>query len=68
MLVRIVRQPNGVVDGMALHYYHVGQIYEIDTSLANYLIVEGFARAEMRRGPRSFRVRASDRRSATVDN
>jgi hypothetical protein len=52
---------------MALHYYHVGQVYEIDINLANYLIVEGFARAEMRRGPRSFRVRPSDRRSATLE-
>jgi hypothetical protein len=62
MLVRIVRQPHGTMDGVGLHHYKFGRAYDIDTLLAGYLIVQGFAIVEMRRGRRSFRLRPSDRR------
>ena len=62
MVVRIIRKPGGVIDGMNLNHYQVGRAYDIDTRLAEYLIVDGFAKVEMRRARRSFRARPSDRR------
>jgi hypothetical protein len=44
----MVRQPEGSVQGVSLSSYHPGQVYDIDPSLADYLIAEGYALAEMR--------------------
>lgn len=60
--VRITRKPFGSVNGVELCHYRQGAIYDIDASLAEYLVLEGFAAIEMRRGPRSLRIRANDRR------
>jgi hypothetical protein len=58
----MIRQPRGVVDGMALHYYHAGEAYDLAPELAEYLVAEGFASIEMRQRERSSRPRVHDRR------
>jgi hypothetical protein len=60
--VRIIRQPNGAVDGISLDQYHMGRHYDLPSSLAQYLVAQGFALLEMRRQVRSSRTRARDRR------
>jgi hypothetical protein len=50
--VRIVKQPIGMVHGINLRCYRVGRTYEIAPTLANYLVIEGFARFEMRHDPK----------------
>ena len=62
MKVRITREPTGVVDGMALRYYHVGEAYDIPAVLAEYLVAEGYAAIEMRQRQRSSRPRKHERR------
>jgi hypothetical protein len=62
MLVRVVRQPSGMVDRVSLHHYRPGRAYDLDPSLAEYLILNGFAFVEMRRADRSRRFRPTDRR------
>jgi hypothetical protein len=47
--VRILRQPTSNIQGLSLEIYHPGQVYDLPASLAEYLIVEGFAIVEMRR-------------------
>jgi hypothetical protein len=61
-MVRITRQPNGVVNGVSLRHYKPGRTYELDPLLADYLVLEGFAMIEMRRSQRSHRYRPNDRR------
>jgi hypothetical protein len=46
--IRIVSQPSGSVGGISLDHYHVGRVYEVEPTLANYLVAEGFATFEMR--------------------
>jgi hypothetical protein len=53
MLVRILRQPTGHVDGISLADYHPGQTYDVQPLLADYLMVQGFATIEMRREQKS---------------
>jgi hypothetical protein len=62
MKVRITREPTGVVDGMALHFYHAGEAYEVPAALGQYLVAEGYASIEMRRRQRSSRPHPRDRR------
>ena len=62
MKVRITRKPYGTVSGLDLCYYRQGATYDIEASLAEYLVLEGFAVIEMRRAQRSHRFRANDRR------
>ena len=62
MKVRITRKPFGTVSGLDLCHYREGGTYEMDASLAEYLVLEGFAVIEMRRAQRSHRFRANDRR------
>ena len=47
MLVRIVKQPIGRVDGVSVAY-HLGQTYDVQSSLANYVVVNGYATIELR--------------------
>ena len=47
---------------VALHYYHAGETYDMETQLAEYLVAEGFASIEMRQRQRSNRARSTDRR------
>lgn len=63
MLVRVVRQPVGYVEGASLRQLTPGRTYDFDPSIADYLVVQGYAVIEMRRGQRSQRVRLNDRRS-----
>jgi hypothetical protein len=48
MKVRITRQPTGVVHGMSLKYYRLGEVYELPAPLAEYLVMEKYAMLEMR--------------------
>jgi hypothetical protein len=61
-MVRLIRQPFGTVNGIALHRYRLGQVYDLPPSVAEYLVLEGYAIIEMRRGQRSKRARRTDRR------
>jgi hypothetical protein len=61
--VSVVRQPFGFVNGVSLRRFNPGQAYDLDSSIADYLVVQGFAVIEMRRGQRSQRDRLHDRRS-----
>jgi hypothetical protein len=47
--VRVVRQPQGTVQGVTLQSYHAGYVYDIAPALAEFLIAEGYAILEMRR-------------------
>ena len=63
MMIRVVRQAVGTVNGIALRKYQPGKTYEIvDASLSDYLVLEGLATIEMRKAQRSRRERPSDRR------
>ena len=48
MKVRIIRQPQGTVSGVALNSYRCGEVYDIPPTLAEYLVLEQFAILEMR--------------------
>ena len=48
MKVRIVQQPTGSHEGISLDLYGQGRVYDAPSSLATYLVVEGFAIVEMR--------------------
>jgi hypothetical protein len=48
MVIRIVRQPVGSVDGISLEAYQVGRKYTVHETIADYLVTGGFARVEMR--------------------
>ena len=61
-MVRIIKQPVGHVDGIALRHYHVGQTYDVPPALADYLVMLGYATPEMRKRNRSQRPRPTDRR------
>lgn len=47
--VRIIRQATGIVEGTDLSHFRPGRVYDIETTLAEFLILEGYAVAEMRR-------------------
>src|SRR3981081_4315358 len=63
--VRVVRQPVGALDGVSLRRFRPGLTYDLDSSVADYLVVQGFAIVERRRSQRSQRARPNDRRSFT---
>jgi hypothetical protein len=46
--ILIVRQPIGTVHGVALKWYRPGQVYDLPSALAAYLVTEGFGMFEMR--------------------
>jgi hypothetical protein len=60
--IRIIRQPSGAVDGVSLRDYDRGRRYDLPSSLAQYLMAQGFALLEMRQSERSSRWRLTDRR------
>ena len=62
MTIRIIRQPGGSIDGIALDQYRLGRRYDLPPSLAQYLVAQGFALLEMRRHVRSSRWRPTERR------
>jgi hypothetical protein len=43
MRVRITKSLDGSIDGIQLDRFVTGQIYEVGTSIANYLMAEGWA-------------------------
>ena len=61
--VRIVRQPRGQVFGIALDSYRVGRSYDVAESVAEYLVLAGFALVERR--TESDRPTTGDRRRHT---
>ena len=64
MRVRITRQPIGIVQGMSLNYYRPGEVYELPTSLAEYLVMEDYAIVEMRDRTNQHEPVVEERRSA----
>ena len=50
--VRITKRPTGTLEGMELNRYVPGGVYDVSPSIADYLVLEGFAKAEMRRPTR----------------
>ena len=48
MKIVILRQPMGVIQGVALKWYRPGQVYDLPATLAAYLVTEGFGMVEMR--------------------
>ena len=62
VIIRMVGQPHGVADGVSLRRYKPGRTYEMEPVLAEYLVLQGYGRFEMRRQQRSSRKRATDRR------
>ena len=50
MKVRIVRKPEGTLNGSALHLYRTGEAYDLPVTVGEYLVLEGFAIVEMRSG------------------
>ena len=63
-----MRQPYGFADGVSLRGYRPGRAYELDPGIAEYLVLQGFARFEMRRQQRSRRVRPNDRRKTSIND
>jgi len=43
MRIRIVRRPPGEVDGVDLHRFEAGAMYDVTASIATYLMVGGYA-------------------------
>ena len=60
--VLIVKRPTGTVDGVALKRYTPGEVYELSPSIADYLVIQGFALPEMRRRGKPVIKKKSDRR------
>lgn len=52
MKVRILKRPEGTLDGMSLKRYVPGEVYDVSASVADYLVLEGYAVSEMRGGSR----------------
>lgn len=48
-----MHQPKGSIEGLSLHHYHVGQVYDLAPTIAAYLVAEGFAVVEMRSDQKS---------------
>jgi hypothetical protein len=60
--VRIVKRAAGTIDGVALRRYVPGEVYDVSPTLADYLILQGFARPEMRTSNRVKLQKKIDRR------
>ena len=48
MLVRIIKTPGGIIDGFDVGTFKVGSVYDLPTSLASVLILDGYGISEMR--------------------
>ena len=64
MRVRILRQPQGTVSGVTLRNYRPGEVYDIPSTLADYLILEEYAILEMRAHKSHVPVDVERRRTA----
>ena len=56
-----MRQPKSGLEGPSIRAYQVGEVYDIPPSVAQYLVIEGFAIVEMR-NPDTRTADATDRR------
>jgi hypothetical protein len=69
MRVRITHALNGSIDGIQLSRFRVGEVYDMGTSLANYLMACGFAMPVVDEGPALVipldRAHPEERRRAT---
>ena len=63
MKVRIVKRPLEIVDGMGLKPYIPGEVYDISPTLADYLVLQGYAKPEMRSPARVAVKKKPDRRT-----
>jgi hypothetical protein len=43
MRIRIVRRPRGEIDGVDLNRFETGVLYDVNASIATYLMVGGYA-------------------------
>jgi SLT domain-containing protein len=43
--IRITRRPEGEIDGVPLHRFLQGNVYDVNVSIGTYLMVSGFAQA-----------------------
>ena len=62
MKVRVQRQPVGKVNGLSLAAYRSGRVYDIAPEVPEYLVAEGYAIVEMRRGAGRQTISGRDRR------
>jgi hypothetical protein len=60
--VRIFKRPAETLDGVDLNKYAPGLVYDVSRELAEYLVLEGFAKFEMRRTTRPGLKQKEDRR------
>jgi hypothetical protein len=68
MLIRIIRQPLGSLNGVSLRGYKLDRCYDVEASLGDYLVVNGYAFIEMRKDdcePAPVDVPKPDRRRRT---
>jgi hypothetical protein len=62
MRVRITRQPEGRIDDVSLRNYRPGEVYDLPSNLAEYLVMEDFAIFEMRGSEQTSLPAADERR------
>jgi hypothetical protein len=60
--VLIIKRPTSMPDGTPLRGYVLGQVYDVSASIAEYLVIEGFALPEMRQRTKSVLKKKPDRR------
>jgi hypothetical protein len=65
MLVKILKQPSGRLDGMELKRYILGESYNVSPSVADYLVLNEFAIVDVRGQQRSHRQRPNERRHSS---
>jgi len=61
-MIRVIRQPVGSVNGLALNLYKPGRCYDVDPAVAEFLVVSGYALIEMRKAERRRTSRGIDDR------
>lgn len=66
--ILILRQPVGIVQGVALKWYRPGLVYDLPAALAAYLVTEGFGLVEMRSEQRPSPVEPDRRRKPVPPN
>jgi hypothetical protein len=66
MRVRILRQSYGSVHGVSLRLYRPGQVYDLPTALAAYVVAEGLGIVEMRTDQHSQPFYPERRRSSAA--
>ena len=51
MRIRIVRRPSGLIDGVPLDRFDPGATYDVNASIATYLMATGYAQAVAHMNP-----------------